>query len=277
MWPLCGHRRHASMGSTATPNRPGDTRAGGEWPSARALEPSGSGRSAGKAADRRVQRGWSWPPRLPSEPPDAGAWPRGQRSGVPSGNPVRGQQGRGPTRRVVRGCRSSHQGSGGEGSGTPQTGAPSGKPARSGQGRGPPRPPVSRDATASSPSCANGACRAEGCCSRPMIEGPSGTWFAGRERSPELSEHLRGSSRWARSCRTCNVTSAVSGCAHCTTVASFGWSPMRGEPLLVASCNMLANLSRSKPSRWWETTRAERDRSVGSDRPKEVLLREWTR
>jgi hypothetical protein len=52
---------------------------------------------------------------------------------------------------------------------------------------------------------------------------------------------------------------------------------MRGEPLLVASCNMLANLSRSKPSRWWETTRAERDRSVGIDRPKEVLLREWTR
>jgi hypothetical protein len=44
-----------------------------------------------------------------------------------------------------------------------------------------------------------------------------------------------------------------------------------GEPLLAASCNMLAAWSRSKPSRWWETTRAEQDRSDGIDWPKRGL------
>jgi hypothetical protein len=53
------------------------------------------------------------------------------------------------------------------------------------------------------------------------------------------------------------------GCAHCPTLRC-----RRGEPLLAASCNMLAARSRSKPSRWWETTRAEQDRSDGIDRPK---------
>jgi hypothetical protein len=44
----------------------------------------------------------------------------------------------------------------------------------------------------------------------------------------------------------------------------------RGEPLLVAGCNMSATLSRSKPSWWWETARTERDRPCGSGRPKGV-------
>lgn len=47
----------------------------------------------------------------------------------------------------------------------------------------------------------------------------------------------------------------------------------------VVRCNKLTACSRRKPSGWWETTRAERDRRLGNRRPKLVLRdwREWTR
>lgn len=71
----------------------------------------------------------------------------------------------------------------------------------------------------------------------------------------------------------------VPGCAHCASAAlrrrvppGGGGQRARGEPLLAAGCNMLAALSWSKPSRWWETARAERDRSGGADRPTGGLL-----
>ena len=92
-----------------------------------------------------------------------------------------------------------------------------------------------------------------------------------RDRRAPLSRYFDAT---PSECRALSSWRGIQGCTRCAalrTLARFlggrRWQT-RCEPRPVAGCNMPASLSWSKPSRWWETTRAERDRSRGNDRPK---------